>query len=95
MTELLKRPSGVIPLAMSGVALAIVVGYATMFGTARQPDEGAAAHLWQLLMIGQLPVVAWFAVTCLPSRPRQALGVLTAQISAALAAIFPVLWFHW
>src|SRR5438477_1448135 len=64
---LLKRPSALLPVAMSIGALAVVIGYAVMFGTARQPDEGAAAHIWQLLMAGQLPVVAFFAIKWLPS----------------------------
>src|SRR5947209_6830914 len=37
-----KRPSALIPLAMSVAALATALGYAAMFGTARQVDEGAA-----------------------------------------------------
>jgi hypothetical protein len=92
---LLKRPSAVIPLAMSVAALALVIGYAVMFGTARQADEGTAAHLWQLLMVGQLPVIAFFAIKWLPTEPRQVLLVLALQIGAALAAICPVWWFHW
>ena len=95
MTELLKRPSAFIPLAMSAGALATVIGYATMFGTARQADEGAAARIWQLLMVGQVPVGAVFAVKWLPTAPRQALAVMTLQIGAALAAMFPVWWFRW
>ena len=95
LTELLKRPSGFIPLAMSAGALATVIGYATMFGTARQADEGAAAHIWQLLMVGQVPVAAVFAVKWLPAAPRQALAVMTLQVGAALAAMFPVWWFRW
>jgi hypothetical protein len=92
---LLKRPSALIPVAMSVAALATVIGYAAMFGTARQPDEGAAAHVWQLLMAGQVPVVAFFAVKWLPTEPRQARLVLALQVGAALAAMFPVWWFQW
>jgi len=44
---LLKRPSALIPVAMSVAALGIVIGYAAMFGTARQADEGTAAHVWR------------------------------------------------
>jgi hypothetical protein len=95
MTELLKQPSAFIPLAMSAGALATVIGYATMFGTARQVDEGAAAHIWQLLMVGQVPVAAVFAAKWLPAAPRQALAVMTLQIGTALAAICPVWWFRW
>jgi len=80
---------------MSAAALAIVMAYAARFGTARQADEGAAAHLWQLLMAGQLPVVAFFAIRWLPARPRPALLVLGLQAGAALAALFPVWWFQW
>jgi hypothetical protein len=92
---LLKRPSALIPVAMSVAALAIVIGYAAMFGTAHQADEGTAAHLWQLLMAGQLPVVAFFAIRWLPTEPRQALPVLALQVGAALTAMFPVWWFQW
>ncbi len=92
---LLRRPSAILPLAMSFAALAIVAAYAVLFGTARQPHEGTAAHLWQLLMAGQVPVIAFFAVRWLPARPGQALVVLVLQGVAALAAMFPVWWFQW
>ena len=91
----LRRPSAVIPLAMSAAALATVIGYVAMFGTARQADEGAAAHVWQLLMAGQVPVVVFFAIKWLPTEPRQALLVLALQAGAAIAAMFPVWWFQW
>ena len=93
-SALLKRPSAFIPVAMSAVALAVVIGYAAMFGIARQADEGSAAHVWQLLMAGQVPVVAFFAIKWLPTAPRQALVVLGLQVGAALAAMFPVWWFQ-
>ena len=43
---------------MSVAALALVLGHVAIFGTARQADEGTAAHLWQLLMAGRLQVAA-------------------------------------
>jgi hypothetical protein len=92
---LLRRPSAVIPIAMSAAALATVVGYAAAFGVARQADEGAAAHVWQLLMAGQIPVIAVFAIKWLPAEPRRALPVLALHVGAALAAMFPVWWFQW
>ncbi len=90
-----KHPSAFLPVAMSAAALAIVIGYAAMFGVARQADEGAAAHLWQLLMAAQMPLVLFFAVRWLPAAPRQALPVLAVQAAAALAAMVPVWWFQW
>lgn len=87
---LFRRPSAFVPVAMSLAALSTVVVYVVRFGVARQPDEGTAAHLWQLLMVGQVPVIALFAVRWLPEAPRQALLVLALQVCAALAAAAPV-----
>jgi len=86
----LKRPSALIPLVMSIAALGLVLGHIAIFGTARQADEGAAAHLWQLLMTGQIPVIAFFAIRWLPRTPGQALLVLVLQAIAGLAAATPV-----
>src|SRR5476651_577962 len=90
-----RQPSAVLPIAMSLAALAAVLYHLAMHGTARQPDEGAAAHIWQLLMAGQLPVVAFYAIKWLPRAPRTALQVLAAQVGAALAAMAPVYWLGW
>jgi hypothetical protein len=86
----LKRPSALIPLAMSFAALSLVLGHIAIFGVAREADEGAAAHLWQLLMAGQIPVIAVFAIRWLPRTPRQALLILVFQAVAGLAAAAPV-----
>jgi len=86
----LKRPSALAPLAMSLAALGLVLGHIALFGGARQADEGTAAHLWQFLMAGQIPVIAYFAIKWLPRTPGQALLVLALQAVAGLAAAAPV-----
>jgi hypothetical protein len=86
----IRRPSAFLPMAMSLTALAVVLVHVAIFGTAREPDEGATAHIWQLLMGGQMPVLAFFAVKWLPRAPRQTLGVLALQAGAALASLAPV-----
>ncbi len=91
---IIRRPSAFLPVAMSLTALSIVLGYVAIFGAVRQPDEGATAHLWQLLMAGQLPVVAFFAIKWLPRAPRQTLCVLALQAGAALASMAPVFFFN-
>ena len=91
----LKHPSAFVPVAMSLFALAVVLTHIVFFGTARQPDEGTAAHLWQLLMAGQLPIVAFFAFRWLPRGPRQGMLVLALQAVAAVAALAPVYFLHW
>jgi len=88
--SLMKQPSAFLPVAMSVAALAVVLGHIAMFGVAREADEGTAAHVWQLLMAAQLPIVAFFAIKWLPRAPGQALPVLALQVAAALAALLPV-----
>jgi hypothetical protein len=80
---------------MSFAALGLVLGQIAMHGTARQLDEGAAAHLWQLLMAAQLPIIAFFAVTWVARFPRNGLPVLALQVGAALAAALPVFILGW
>jgi hypothetical protein len=92
---MLKRPSAFVPVAMSSAALAIVLFHLIMSGTARQTDEGTAAHLWQLLMAAQIPIIAFFAIRWLPQSPRFALPVLALQAVAALAALTPVYLLNW
>ena len=73
---------------MSGTALALVLGYVALHGVPHQPeaDEGTPAHLYQLLMAGQVPIVLYFAATRLPENGREAIKVLGLQFLAALAA---------
>lgn len=89
-TELLRKPSAFLPVAMSLAALATVLIHIILFGTARQADEGAAAHIFQLLLLVQLPIVAFFAIKWLPRFPKPALMVLALQAAAGLAALAPV-----
>ena len=89
----MKQPSALLPLAMSVAALALVLVHVARFGVVHEADEGTAAHLWQLLMAGQVPVVAYFALKWLSRAPGQALRVLALQPAAALAACAPVYWF--
>jgi hypothetical protein len=94
-TPMLKRPSALLPIAMSLVALGIVLGHIVVAGIARQPDEGTEAYLWQMLMAGQLPVIAFFALTWVPRQTRSALLVLGLQLAAALTAAAPVFLLRW
>jgi len=93
---IVRQPSAFLPLAMSLTALAILLGHIALYGLAPEavvggrPDEGAVAHIWQLLMAGQLPVLAFFAIKWLPRALKPALGVLALQVGAVLAAMAPV-----
>jgi hypothetical protein len=93
--KVLKHPSAFLPLAMSFGALATVLIFLALHGPAPQADEGAAAHIWQLLMAAQVPIVLFFAIKWVPQSPRQAMPILALQVGAAVAAMAPVLLLHW
>ena len=90
LLTVMKLPSALLPVAMSVAALATVLGHVAMFGVVREVDEGTAAHIFQLLIAGQVPIVAFFAIKWLPRTPKQALQVLALQAGAGLTALAPV-----
>lgn len=92
---MLRRPSAFLPPVMSLAALCTVLIFLVTHGPAPQPDEGAAAHLWQLLMATQIPIVLFFAIKWIPQSPRQAVPVVALQVAAALAAMAPVFLLRW
>jgi hypothetical protein len=92
--RMVGRPSAFVPVMMSLFALIVVAGYVAIYGTARQTDEGAAAHIWQLLVCAQVPVVAFFVVKWLPKAPRAGFCVLAMQLVALLIAATPVFILH-
>lgn len=89
-----RHPSALAPIAMSLVALGVVLGHIALYGAAREADEGAAAHIWQLLMAGQLPILIVFAIRWLPRAPRQTLAVMALQAGSVLASLAPVFYFN-
>ena len=91
---IVRQPSAFMPMAMSLAGLSLVLGHIMLYGAVREADEGTTAHLWQLLMGLQLPVLVWFAAKWLPRAPRPALYVLGLQAVAALASMAPVLYFN-
>lgn len=87
---LMRKPTAYLPVVMSFGALAVVLGHIVLFGTAHEADEGSTAHIFQLLIAVQVPVVAYFAITWLPKAPKYAVQVLSLQAGAAIAALAPV-----
>ena len=89
---LLRQPTGYLPVVMSLGALAMIVWYVAVHGVVHQPDEGAQAHLWQLLVAGQVPLIVYFAIRWLPRAERSALVVLALQAAALILLAFAPLW---
>jgi hypothetical protein len=89
---LLRQPTGFLPPTMSVGALAIVLWFVAVHGVVHQPDEGAQAHLWQLLVAGQVPIIAWFGVRWLPEAARPTLVVVALQVTALVLLALAPLW---
>lgn len=86
-----NRICTVLPVVFSIVALGLVLG-AVAAGLPPQSDEGTAAHLYQLLMVAQFPLVIVFIATTDWTRPRRAMVVLAVQAIAAAAAFAALYW---
>lgn len=84
----LNRIAFVLPLIFSAIALAIVIGN-IVAGVPPQPDETASAHLWQLLMVVQLPIIIAFLVTA-DWRSWSPAVRLSLQLATFAAACIPV-----
>lgn len=89
--SLMKRTSAFLPVLMSLTALSLVLTHYALYGIVHQEDEGTAAHLFQLLLAAQLPIVGFFALRWIPVHPGRALLVLAIQAGAGLCAIGSVL----
>ena len=82
--------SALVPIGMSLAALTLVVGHFLRYGVVHETDEGTAAHVFQLLIVLQVPLVAYFALVRLPKTPREGLIVLATQAGAIVAAFASV-----
>jgi hypothetical protein len=94
MLVLLKRPSGFLPLLISGAFLISFIFALAEGRLVPQPDEDTGAHLFQILMPAQLLIIAFFAISWLPKQPKPTLQVLALQVSAALAVLAVVYFRH-
>jgi hypothetical protein len=90
--SLLMHPSALIPLLMSLAALTLVISHALIFGIVHETDEGTLAHLFQLLMVAQLPIIVYFLIKWFQKNPKQTIIVIVMQVIMLLAAIAGVFW---
>ena len=94
LATMIRKPSAFLPPVMSCTALATVLIHIALYGIVREGDEGTAAHIFQLLITAQVPIVAFFSFKWLPRFPRPALETLALQIVALTAAFAPVYYFN-
>ena len=87
----LNRILMIAPIVCSILALALVLGNVAAH-VPPQKDEGTAAHLFQLLIAVQLPLVLLFLATADWTRPRRPVLALVAQGLAGLSALGALAW---
>lgn len=77
-------------MVMSVAALTLCV--LASVGLARDPpgDEGTMAHLYQLIIAAQVPVISSFALLAVRRGLRDNLPVLAAQLALLVAALAAV-----
>ncbi len=82
----LNKPSAFLPILMSLSSLGLVLLHFARYGNVHEEDEGTSAHIFQILMVAQVPIIAFFAIKWLPENPREALKILALQSIAIIAA---------
>ena len=66
----IRQPAVFLPLVMSLFALAMVLVHFAIYGIVVESDEGTAAHIFQLLMVAQIPFLAFLAFRWVTLAPR-------------------------
>lgn len=81
------------PIVLALAALALVSFALATGWQVELPDEGAAAHSFQLLIVLSIASMGLFAVTMPADRTRRDWSMLGFQAAALAAAFAPVAWF--
>ena len=89
--ERLNRLLMVAPVLCSIAALALVLGNIAAH-VPPQRDEGAAAHAFQLLIAGQVPLVMLFVASADWTRPARPLLAMLVQALAGLCGLGALAW---
>jgi len=90
----INRWTGVLPVAMSLAALAIVLIAVTTGWERYAADEGTAAHLFQLLIAGEVPLVLLFLLTSERGRMATIIRLAAIQVAAVALALGSVAYFR-
>lgn len=91
MLTLLKKPSAWIPIAIPLGFIAYMVFVIATAGTiVREPDEGTAAHLFQIWLVLEPFMLGYFAIKYFPLMPHDTTFILALQIFTAFLPIYIV-----
>ena len=90
----INRIAGITAVTMSLSAQVLVLPVVITGWQRHLPDEGLAAHLFQLLVAGQLPFLAVFVFTIDRARLARVMRLGMVEIGALALAFGCVAWFH-
>lgn len=94
--QTIHRLAGILPLVLSLAAFALVTSALLFNWVTPQPDgdEGAPAHIFQLLIVAQPPLIILFLATTASNDWRRTGKWLALQAAAIGLALFPVFYFQ-
>lgn len=86
--EVLCSPTALLPIGLSLGALLVVLIHIACFGPVYGADQDPVAHIWQILMLVQIPALALFMGRWFRKARRPTLQVLTLQsVAIALSVV--------
>ena len=92
--EIVNRIAANTPPILSLLAFMLVLA-SVATGWGQVPgDEGAAAHIFQLLVVVQVPFIVTYIMTADWRRRGSVLGRIVLQAAALVLALAPVVYFH-
>jgi len=90
----LNRWAATIPLFLSGAAFLLAFGVGVTGWERNLSDEGPGAHLFQLMIAAQIPLIAVLLWTADWSQPRSIGKWLMIDLAAIALALAPVALFR-
>ncbi len=89
----INRISGTVPIVLSLMALGVVMAAVLTGSEKGNADEGSLAHIFQLLIVAEVPFILVFIATAEWNRVIRVAGVIALQAAALVLAFAPVAYF--
>jgi len=89
----MNRACAVAPVVMSTLAF-LLAFFGGITAVGRAEDEGTSAHVFQLLMVAQVPFIVGFLATADWQRARRVALTTGLHLAAVAVAFAPVLYFQ-
>ena len=92
--NVLTDPAAWLPMGLSVFALIMILAYLAVSGLVREPaaDEGAPARIFQIMMVAQVIIMAFFATKWLPRAPKLTAAILAVQVGFAAVPALTILY---